>query len=90
MKTYTVTVRALCEVAAKQGYLDLRFTPSPTSQQGIAGHQSVASNRSASYRRELTVSGVYRRMIVRARRWLREVRRCAAIDRSAGKLRACR
>jgi DNA excision repair protein ERCC-2 len=67
MKTYTVTVRALCEFAAKQGDLDLRFTPSPTSQQGIAGHHSVASNRSASYRREVTVSGVYRHLIVRGR-----------------------
>ena len=67
MKTYTVTVRALCEFAAKQGSLDLRFTPSPTSQQGIAGHQSVASSRSASYRREVTVSGVHRHLIVRGR-----------------------
>ena len=48
MKTYTVAVRALCEFAAKQGDLDLRFTPSPTSQQGINGHQTVAASRSAS------------------------------------------
>jgi len=67
MKTYTVTVRALCEFAAKQGDLDLRFTPSPTSQQGIAGHQTVGSSRSASYRREVTLSGVYRHLIVRGR-----------------------
>ena len=67
MKTYTVTVRALCEFAAKQGDLHLRFTPSPTSQQGIAGHQTVASSRSASFRREVTVSGVYRHLIVRGR-----------------------
>ena len=64
MKTYTVAVRALCEFAAKQGDLDLRFTPSPTSQQGIAGHQSVASSRSTSYRREVSVSGVYRHLTV--------------------------
>jgi hypothetical protein len=46
MKTYTVAVRALCEFAAV-GRLDLRFTPSPTSQQGIAGHRTVAASRSA-------------------------------------------
>ncbi len=67
MKTYAVTVRALCEFAAKQGDLDLRFTPSPTSQQGIAGHQTVASSRSASYRREVTLSGEYRHLVVRGR-----------------------
>ena len=57
MKTYTVAVRALCEFAAKQGDLDLRFTPSPTSQQGISGHQTVAASRSASYRSEVSLSG---------------------------------
>ena len=67
MKTYTVAVRALCEFAAKQGDLDLRFTPSPTSQQGIAGHQTVAASRSASYRREVSLSGEYRNLLVRGR-----------------------
>ena len=67
MKTYTVAVRALCEFAAKRGDLDLRFTPSPTSQQGIAGHQTVAASRSASYRREVSLSGEYRNLLVRGR-----------------------
>ena len=67
MKRYTVAVRALCEFAAKQGDLDLRFTPSPTSQQGIAGHQTVAASRSASYRREVSLSGEYRNLLVRGR-----------------------
>ena len=53
MRTYTVAVRELCDFAAKQGDLDLRFTPSPTSQQGIAGHRTVAASRSASYRSEV-------------------------------------
>ena len=43
----TVAVRTLCEFAAKQGDLDLRFTPSPTAQQGIAGHLQVAAGRPA-------------------------------------------
>ena len=67
MKTYTVAVRTLCEFAAKQGDLDLRFTPSPTSQQGVAGHQTVAASRSASYRSEVSVSGAYRHLVVRGR-----------------------
>jgi DNA excision repair protein ERCC-2 len=67
MSKYTVAVRALCEFAAKQGDLDLRFTPSPTSQQGIAGHQTVAASRSASYRREVSLSGEYQNLLVRGR-----------------------
>ncbi len=67
MKTYTVAVRALCEFAAKQGDLDRRFTPSPTSQQGINGHQTVAASRSATYRSEVSLSGEYRNLVVRGR-----------------------
>ena len=44
---YTVAVRALCEFTAKVGDLDLRFTPSPTAQEGIAGHAVVTSRRGA-------------------------------------------
>jgi DNA excision repair protein ERCC-2 len=67
VKTYTVAVRALCEFAAKQGDLDMRFTPSPTSQQGIVGHQTVAASRSSSYRSEVSLSGTYRHLVVRGR-----------------------
>ena len=44
--SYSVAVRALCEFTAKVGDLDLRFTPSPSAQEGIAGHRTVASRRS--------------------------------------------
>jgi DNA excision repair protein ERCC-2 len=67
VKTYTVAVRALCEFAAKRGDLDLRFTPSPSAQEGIVGHQTVAASRSAAYRREVSLSGEYRHLIVRGR-----------------------
>ncbi|MBU6259132.1 MAG: ATP-dependent DNA helicase [Burkholderiales bacterium] len=67
MTRYTVAVRTLCEFAAKQGDLDLRFTPSPTAQEGVAGHRTVASRRSAAYRRELTLSAHYRHLTVRGR-----------------------
>jgi DNA excision repair protein ERCC-2 len=65
--TYTVAVRTLCEFAAKHGDLDLRFTPSPTSQQGVAGHKTVAARRSASYRSEVRLSAAYKHLIVRGR-----------------------
>jgi len=42
---YRVAVRELCEFTAKAGDLDLRFTPSPTAQEGIAGHRTVAARR---------------------------------------------
>lgn len=67
LKTYTVAVRALCEFAAKQGDLDLRFTPSPTSQQGIAGHKTVAASRSATYCSEVSLSAEYKHLVVRGR-----------------------
>ncbi|QYF93503.1 ATP-dependent DNA helicase [Massilia sp. PAMC28688] len=57
--TYAVAVRALCEFTAKQGDLDLRFTPSPTAQEGIAGHAVVAGRRGATYQTEVSLSGTH-------------------------------
>ena len=48
---YTVAVRALCEFTAKAGDLDLRFTPSPSAQEGIDGHALVANSAALSWRR---------------------------------------
>lgn len=64
---YTVAVRELCEFAAKQGDLDLRFTPSPSAREGIAGHRSVAACRSTTYRSEVCLAGRYGRLRVRGR-----------------------
>jgi DNA excision repair protein ERCC-2 len=64
---YTVAVRALCDFAAKEGDLDLRFTPSPSAQEGIAGHKTVAARRSAGYRAELSLAGSHRHLAVRGR-----------------------
>ena len=64
---YTVAVRALCEFTAKQGDLDLRFTPSPSAQEGIAGHAIVASRRAAGYQTEVSLSGEFRHLRVRGR-----------------------
>lgn len=64
---YTVAVRALCEFTAKQGDLDLRFTPSPTAQEGIAGHAVVTARRAEGYRTEVSLSGDYGPLHVRGR-----------------------
>jgi Rad3-related DNA helicase len=65
--TYSVAVRALCEFTAKQGDLDLRFTPSPTALEGIAGHAVVAARRGEHYRSEVTLEGDYGLLHVRGR-----------------------
>lgn len=65
--TYTVAVRALCEFSAKVGDLDLRFTPSPTAQEGIAGHRRVVARRGAGYQSEVALQGEYQGLEVRGR-----------------------
>ncbi|WP_110599161.1 ATP-dependent DNA helicase [Salinicola lusitanus] len=65
--SYRIAVRALCEFAAKRGDLDLRFTPSPSAQEGIAGHQLVAERRGERYEREIALAGSYHHLEVRGR-----------------------
>ncbi len=64
---YVVAVRSLCEFTARQGDLDLRFTPAPSAQEGIAGHQLVASRRPAHYQTEVSLSGSFGPLRVRGR-----------------------
>jgi DNA excision repair protein ERCC-2 len=64
---YVVAVRALCEFTAKHGDLDLRFTPSPSAQEGMAGHALVASRRGGSYQSEVSLEGEYKALKVRGR-----------------------
>ncbi len=64
---YVVAVRALCEFTAKEGDLDLRFTPSPTAQEGIAGHALVTARRDAGYQREVSLAGEFGPLRVRGR-----------------------
>ncbi len=65
--TYTVAVRTLCEFTAKRGDLDLRFTPSPTAQEGIEGHAVVRAGRGPRYRSEISLTGQFTELRVRGR-----------------------
>ena len=58
--TYMVAVRAMCEFTARRGDLDLRFTPAPTSLEGMAGHVTVAGRRANGYETEITLTGTHR------------------------------
>ena len=68
---YTVAVRAMCEFTAKQGSLDLRFTPSATALEGVAGQNLVVARRrsdhNAIYEAELSLSGDFENLHVRGR-----------------------
>ncbi|MEE1865888.1 MULTISPECIES: ATP-dependent DNA helicase [Pseudomonas] len=65
--SYRVAVRALCEFSAKVGDLDLRFTPSPTAQEGISGHQRVVARRGPHYEAEVSLEGQFGALQVRGR-----------------------
>jgi DNA excision repair protein ERCC-2 len=64
---YRVAVRALTEFTAKQGDLDLRFTPSPSAQEGIVGHTVVTGRRGENYQREVPLSLAYKHLLVTGR-----------------------
>ena len=64
---YHVSVRALCNFTAKHGDLDLRFTPSPSAQEGMAGHALVASRRDTGYQSEVSLQSDYKTLCVRGR-----------------------
>ncbi|MFM0753292.1 ATP-dependent DNA helicase [Paraburkholderia strydomiana] len=65
--SYVVAVRAMCEFTARRGDLDLRFTPAPTSLEGMAGHLTVAGRRASGYETEITLTGTHRNLTVRGR-----------------------
>lgn len=52
-----VAVRTLCEFAARRGDLDHRYTPAPSSEEGIAGHGKVQARRGPRYEREVSLAG---------------------------------
>lgn len=62
-----VAVKTLVDFAAKCGSLDRKFTPSPTGQEGIKGHQRVTGNRPANYQAEVSLSIEYGGLVFRGR-----------------------
>ncbi|MEP4556114.1 ATP-dependent DNA helicase [Cobetia amphilecti] len=64
---YRIAVRELCAFAAREGDLDLRFTPSPTAQQGIRGHQRIVRRRGKDYESEISLSGDIGNLTIRGR-----------------------
>ncbi|PZR42967.1 MAG: ATP-dependent DNA helicase, partial [Ectopseudomonas oleovorans] len=62
-----IAVRELCEFTAKEGDLDLRFTPSPTAQEGMAGHATVVARRGPDYVSELPLIGQFEGLTVSGR-----------------------
>ncbi|PVY76831.1 DNA excision repair protein ERCC-2 [Tamilnaduibacter salinus] len=52
-----VSVRTLCEFAARHGDLDHRYTPAPSADEGIAGHQRIQARRGPRYVPERRLSG---------------------------------
>lgn len=62
-----VPVRTLCQFTARSGDLDLRFTPSPTGVEGIAGHQTVTARRPAGYQREVPLNARHGPLTVQGR-----------------------
>lgn len=65
--TYRISVRELVEFTAKTGDLDLRFTPAPTAEEGIAGHARVQARRGAGYLRELSLTARHESLLLRGR-----------------------
>lgn len=64
---YRIAVRALCEFTAREGDLDLRFTPAPSAQEGMAGHRTVVSRRGPEYLSEVPLAGSYQGLLVTGR-----------------------
>jgi len=62
-----VAVRTLCDFAARAGDLDLRFSASPSGQEGVAGHSTVTARRGPAYQRELPLSATWRGLRVQGR-----------------------
>ena len=64
---YVVSVRTLCDLTAKLGDLDQRFTPAPTALEGMAGHHAVTSSRDSGYQTEISLTGEFENIFVRGR-----------------------
>jgi DNA excision repair protein ERCC-2 len=57
MPEYRVSVRELAEFCHRRGDIDYRFSPSPSAEEGIAGHQRLQSRR--GYTAEYALDAVF-------------------------------
>lgn len=57
----------MCDLTARVGDLDQRFTPSPTALEGMMGHNIVTSGRDFTYQTEISLTGEYQNIFVRGR-----------------------
>ncbi|MDR2875924.1 MAG: ATP-dependent DNA helicase [Methylobacillus sp.] len=64
---YVISVRALCDLTARIGDLDQRFTPTPTALEGMAGHNTVTARRAPGYLTEIPLTGEYKNIFIRGR-----------------------
>jgi len=62
-----VAVRSLCEFAAREGSLEHRYTPSPSADEGIKGHQTLQARRPEHYQPEYLLEGEYLGIQLRGR-----------------------
>jgi DNA excision repair protein ERCC-2 len=71
MIEFAIAVTDLVRFCHRSGDIDHRFTPSPTSTEGIAGHRRLYARRPGSYRREYPVEYAHEagdvRLILRGR-----------------------
>jgi DNA excision repair protein ERCC-2 len=59
MAEHTVAVRELAAFCHRQGDIDYRYTPSPTPEEGIRGHQEVYRRRADSYQAEYALEASF-------------------------------
>lgn len=62
-----VSVGVLCDFTARQGDLDLRFTPAPAASEGLQGHARMRARREASHAFERPVTVTCAGLAVRGR-----------------------
>lgn len=62
-----ISIRSLCEFAARTGDIDMRYTPAPTAAEGIEGHQRLQRKRPASYTAEFPLELEIEGLLLRGR-----------------------
>ena len=60
MLEFSVSVRDLVAFCHRRGDIDHRYTPSPTAEQGVEGHQRIYRRREESYEPEYPVHYLHR------------------------------